>query len=395
MKNRIVGLIALFVGGLNFASAQTLSQDADGKSTIVYQGANISLDLTKANLTFDFTNLGSLTKTLDRTWKPKLAWGINAYGKNEEGTSFLFNRGELQASAGLGGFLGLRFRIDPASGKERILNRDIYSLVKNADRNRLIINSLKNKKPMDTLQINALTKEIESLESEFLQKQDALKALEEGIPRQILLFYVKGGRNATSFKLEEVNPIGVPISKTFTTTDFYGGNLAVGANYEVGRWLLGLEVNREFTNNFETLNKSTYILKNTEVSGVNTLESQKEFVAYSGSYKRYKRIDLNFDAIVFSSFGGKEKEYIAWNLYVRHKISESKLIMPTYTNVGLGAYFFNKSNKFLGGFYVEAPDTFESAESKKNEPNYKRLHDRLTFGLVARFSFSAIVGPSF
>lgn len=397
MKNRFIIWSALLVIFATPCFSQTLSQDAEGKSTILYQGGNISLDIAKENLTFAYSNHANLSLRPYTLGVPKFAWGVNAYGKNEDSKSLLFERGKFQPNVGFGGFLGLSFKLDdnPSAEELKKVEEEIEAMNKSRE---IVLEQIKLLEPKrDKRSKTKLAQrkvQLKTLEKAITDKDAIREKLGSKVIRKRSLIYVKGGRSATSFKREESNLSGIPLSKSFINQDFKGGNFGIGINYERGSWLFGLEAENEFTNNFETLTKSTYTLTNTETSGANTLESKKEITAYSGNYQKYRSTNINFDAILFSAIGNNENDYIAWNFYLRHKISNATSIMPTYTNIGAGAYFFNKSNKFLGGIYVEAPDAFEKIESKKVEPNFKKIHDRLTFGVVARFSFSSILGTN-
>jgi hypothetical protein len=393
---RIVILLSISIVFLNNSIAQTLNQDAEGKSTIMYQGGNISLDVAKANITFAYSNLGLLSAKSDVSKKIKPVWGVNAYGKNNDGLSNIFNSGELQPEAGLGGFLGIKYRIDekPQTLSALENQKNIFSSEKTTITNQ--IEALIEKTDEESIKkVEELKKRQKELDIEIQKIQDQREKLNEQRVRKLVLGYLRGGMNASSFNLVEENADTTSLSKSFNSNDFYGGFIGIGGNYETGRWLLGLSLDYEFTNNFESLTQATYTLTTSETQGNKTLESKKDITGYSGNYETYERINVNFDAIMFCKLDEAERNFVAWNFYIRHKISQNINVMPSYTNVGLGAYFFNKSNKFLGGIYVEAPDFFQDIERTKAEPDLEEIQNRLTFGLVARFNFASIAGPSF
>lgn len=387
--------IFLFLIISSTVTAQTLTQDAEGQSTVLYQGGNVGIDITKANLTFAYTNLG-LAPTSDTSNKFKFIWGVNASGKNNDGLTNIFERGYFQPEASLGGFVGVKYRFDTKPASLETLETQKEPLVKEKKEVNKAIDELKEK--TDVVSIAKLT-ELKKKQKELDEKIQAINDQREKINntrvRKLGIIYLRGERNATSFKLvEEVADAG-SFSKKFNNKDFYGGTIGLGLNYETGKWLFGSSLDYEFTNNTELLTKQTYTLTTTETIGNQSLENKKEITAFSGNYNSYKRLNLNADVILFSSIDDEKRNYIAWNFYLRHKISQSKDVMPTYTNVGLGAYFFNKLNKFLGGVYVEAPDVFEKKEAQKLDPNFRAIHNRLSFGLVARFNFASILGPSY
>lgn len=379
----------------NILSAQTLAQDAEGKSSILYQGGSIGIDITKANLTFAYTNLG-LAPTSDVSRKSKFIWGVNASGKNNDGITNLFEKGYFQPEASLGGFVGLKYRFDSKPPSIESLEKEKEPLINEKIQINNQIEELLGK--TDDTSKNKLI-ELRKKQKELDEKIQAINDRREEVNktrvRKLGLLYLKGGRSATSFKLAEDNTDPEAFSKKFNTKNFYGGYLGLGINYERGRWLFGSSLDYEFTNNTELLTKQTYTVTTTETVGNQTLESKKEITAFSEDYHSYKRVNLNADVILFSSIDDEERNYIAWNFYLRHKMSQSKNVMPTYTNLGLGAYFFNKSNKFLGGIYVEAPDAFEKKEAMKSDPNFRAIQNRLSFGVVARFNFASLIGPNY
>lgn len=381
---------------LNPISAQTLNQDAEGNSSLVYQGGNIGLDLTKTNLSFSYTNLGLTTAKKDVSKEFKPVWGITAYGKNNEGISDIFKQGQIQPDAGLIGLIGVKYRFDekpqnlselenkkkPLVEEKIRLNKEIESLICKTDE--------ANKKRLEDLKIkqNEIAAEIQLI-------QDERKNINKNRVRRMGLFYLRGGKSGTSFKMVKDNPDSIGLSKIFENHDFSGGFFGFGANYEHGRWLIGLSIDYEFTNNLNTLTKSTFTITTAETYGDETLENKKEIIGYTGDYSTFKRTNINIDAVMFTSLDDDKKSYITWNFYLRHKISNSTKVLPTLTDIGVGAFFFNKENKFLGGVYIEAPDFFQNIERTKDDPDLKEIQKRLTFGVVARFNFALIVGPSF
>lgn len=395
MKKQII-LITLSVLTVNCLKAQTLNQDADGNSTIIYQGSNVSFDLTKTNLSFSYTNLGLLSTKADVSKKFRPVWGVNINGKNSDGIADLFKRGDFQPEAGLGGFIGIKYRFDEKPQTLSNLEQQKEPLVIEKIQVNNKLEELKAKTDQSSKEeIEQLTKRKKELEKKIQDIQDKREEINKTRTRKLALFYLRGGRNATSFKLAKDNPDTTGFTKTFENKNFEGGFLGVGINYEYGRWLLGLGIDYEYTNNFDDLNKSTYTLTTKEIKGNQTLESHKEITAFSGNFQTYQRTNLNMDFIMFSKLDEDNRNYIAWNLYIRHKISHTTSITPTYTNIGAGAYFFNKSNKFLGGVYIEAPDFFQDVERTKDAPNFREIQNRLTFGVVAKFNFGSVVGPSF
>jgi hypothetical protein len=77
-----------------YTFGQGLTQDAEGKSTLLFRGNNISLDIAKTNLTLGFNNVD---KVIGET--SHHIFGVDISGKNEEGISNLFSKGKLVPTA--------------------------------------------------------------------------------------------------------------------------------------------------------------------------------------------------------------------------------------------------------------------------------------------------------
>jgi hypothetical protein len=389
-------LIALFSVLLaNDLLAQTLNQDAEGNSSIVYEGGNIGFDLTKTNLAISYTNLGLLSTNAETSfWKP--LWGINIYGNISEGIANIFTRGNFQPQSGLIGLLGVRHRFDPKPQELIEVENQKDSLIMERNEVRKKIDSIKG--ASDTLKdttLQAKKGELACLNNHIQELQNKRKEINNGRTRSLLVLYGRIGKNAISFKLAQENPDTTALSKKFENKYYSGGFFGAGINFEYGRWLFGGAIDREYTNNFDELSKSVYVITTKETKGNQTLENKKEITAYSGNLCYYQRTNLNLDIIMFLKLDNNDRNYMALNSYIRHKISDSPGIMPTFTNIGIGAYFFNKSNKLLGGAYFEAPDIFRNMENKKSNTNDGEIQKRITIGIVAKFNFASIMGPSF
>jgi len=382
--------ILLFLMVTTPLTAQTLNQDADGKSSVLYQGGAVGFDLTKTRLTFNYTNL-ALSESSDTAGSYKVVWGINAQGANKDNTANLFTRGDFLPEARLDGILGVRYRLDQIPAQVSVINTELKKI---ANESRSVTDSLeKYATKIDSTKVA----ELRARKEQYEKDSDRLLAEWERINktrlRQVILVYARAERSASTFKLSQANPDTSGLSKVFTNEPFLGGFYSIGANYERGQYLVGTSLEYEYTNNFDLLTKESYTLTTKEVKGNQTLESTKDITAYTGNYSTYKRINLNVDFIWFTLLA--ERQYVAWNIYLRYHSSQSTSVVPSYTDLGIGAYFFNKDNKFLGGVYLEAPDFNQNLEGAKKNPAYRNLENRLTFGVVARFNFSSIISPSY
>ena len=374
-------LIALSFFGYT-AGAQTLSQDAEGKSTLVYYGGNIGFDLSKTRLSFTYSNLSTQKKN-------SFLWGVNAYGSNNSSLATIISGGELEPESGLDGLFGYRMRIDKVNNIVKRIDNKLQQLDQEMEKIMNKMSGLKEGTPAykaEEAKLRVKQEKVAKLEAYKYKNQNDL------IRRQ-LVFYARLGGSSKAFKLAKPNPSS-GFGTIFEDEKFAGRTFSLGTNYETGPWLFGLQWSQDFSNNLTDLSTKTYTLTTAETVGNQTLVTKKDISAYSAtSYKEYTQNNINFDAILFTRL--EEQNFVAWNFYVRHKMTTNAAIVPTYTNLGLGGYFFNKENKFLGGIYVELPDVSQSLEKTKPEPEIRKIQDRLVFGIVARFNFSSIIGPNF
>jgi hypothetical protein len=203
--------------------------------------------------------------------------------------------------------------------------------------------------------------------------------------------YGAGGYTTNGFKLFET-PDTTNFSKSFQNKLFRGYSTRLGGNIQFGsRWLIGANFGYEMTDNFSTLSSKDYTITTIQSnSSGQQLKTEKKITAYSGDYfDELKTYPLNADAILFVHVS--DTAVAGLNLYLRQTYSESKKKLPETTNIGFGVYFFsNTASKFLGGIYVEAPDINNNIAKNVPDANLRPLNKRLTFGLVAKFTFSSI-----
>ena len=149
--------------------------------------------------------------------------------------------------------------------------------------------------------------------------------------------------------------------------------------------LFGAAVGLRKTDNFGSLEKKEFKLEASYTLDNQKLKTEKEITAYKGTHKTLSVFEINGDIVHFTEF--EQDNTVAWNvLYLRgtrYKDSD----IPYTANLGTGAYFFNKSGKFLGGVYGEVADV----TNKKNSED--DLFNRLTLGIVAKFAFNPIFSP--
>ncbi|UCH97528.1 MAG: hypothetical protein JSV88_11935 [Candidatus Aminicenantes bacterium] len=423
-------LILVLVTALNL-HAQILNQDAEGKSTIIFPGGVIGLDLGKTSLSFDYNNFNTL--------KPKgIVLGIRAQAKNNSGVAKLFDTGKLTPEGSLSATVGyfssrdtfkniteirkVRKRenelkisrnnikkditqnkykeefeahieglSDGTKDKIRALRNDHYDPAPHI-KLKTELNNFKNanraagiEEAVDRIiaAINGRLAELTNIEIEYNKTKEKRIEMEKNVTYQRWLGYVNFGFNASSFKLYSETDSS-DLSDHFEDKYFNGGFVNFGFNLQMkGDWLLGISFGYEKTNNFNILSKSKkeYTLEATQTSQEQKLTSEKKITAYSGNYEEYKRLSANGDVIYFVELG---KNNLAFNLfYFRWKLPQ-KSTYPNTLDIGIGGSFFSRTGKFLGGVYLEAPDV--TNENK----DHRELFNRLTFGIVVKFAFAPV-----
>lgn len=386
MRKIIIALI--FIAASISSNAQILNQDAEGKSSINYQGGNIGIDITQTRLSFTYNNLGySPSKKLYND--SRYIWGVSAQGENKESIANLFSRGEIIPQTQLSGMFGWRWRKEDVSPTTKSELEEKYELRKDIINDILDLN-IKLSNETDEVKKLVIRDNLKKLEEEQFIIQNNISQLNSLKRRQVVMPYVRAGRSAIAFKhAVTISNNAEGVSTKFESEKFKGNFVGIGLNLETGSFLFGGYIENEHVNNFSHLSKATYTITTTEVVENQTIEAEEKITAYKGNYDTYNRVNYYIDCIYFQSL--PEMNYLAWNVYYRYRQNNNAQATPSYSDIGLGAYFFNQGNKFLGGVYIEAPDLNQDLERSKENPDLRDLHNRLTFGIVARFNFSSIL----
>ncbi len=425
--------------------AQVSVEDAKGQSSILYRNSNISFDLTQASLSASINNF----RKIHVADKPsQLLYGFAVNGKNEEGLSVLWNEGNLTAASSVEGFLGYRFRgyhkeyllyneldalavspdlaayknslnyskdMNDLITKDAVLNfaqkkilRDAFNTI---SKNHLyvlsdVINEANN------LKRNYHTQGLAALESatdrvinflagrvaiarELKPNADLIREHIEILNEQIDDFrkthrqraftvFLNSGMNAISFRLYSMstNPV---FSNRFKSTQFRGGFLDAGFNYDFGpRWIVGTTVGYEKANTFDSLSKKDYTIKTTEISGNQELISEKKYTGFSGFYKEYNSVVFKTDLLYFSKIND-DFRLVLNVLYSRWYLPMNENNIKGIANIGTGINFYKQNGSFVGGVYLQENDAFNNLKSE-NSNFWKRLN----LGITTKFSFEAI-----
>jgi hypothetical protein len=207
------------------------------------------------------------------------------------------------------------------------------------------------------------------------------------------LVYGFGGIQASEFK-RFVGLDSIDLANSFSDEYFRGGKGGLGINFQTRNIMFGLTYSYLETNNFSLLSKKEYSWRTSITQNGQTLTEDKKITAYSGTYEKVGINELNFDLIINLKLDKDAKNHILINPYSRSQLFSRKTdILPNSTNIGCGFYFFQQTGKFIGGFYTELTDINQNYEKAKpiTEQNLRQPLNRLTFGIVGKFSFSSLL----
>lgn len=342
---------------LSEAKAQILAEDSKGESSIITKNSNISFNPGETALSASWNNFRKLAIE-----KPsQVVWGISASGNNREGLSDLFNGGKLTPQSKVNIFIG--FRKSYQTTVLELLKRIKEIENANPDKNEAAVRAIKQ-----------LNKQIEENRSTR--------------HTQSLTTYINGGLNAANFKLYKDDNAS-SLSKRFEKVNFRGGFVDLGLNYEYApRWIFGISIGYERYNNLDSLGYTNYTLTNTTTVNTSQLTTESKISAYQGLYMAYNRLNVKTDALYF---GRVSEDYrLVWNtLYTRIILPLQEKQINKVFQAGTAINFYKSEGKFAGGFYLQSNDVFNSLHSTD------RFHERLSFGIAARYTFSSIMSRDF
>lgn len=413
---------------------QGITKNAKGENSILFRGNSLTFDIGETDLSFSFNNLKT---SLGKSFLPIYGFTINT--KNQTGIGNLFNRGDLVPEAKATAFIGLtcsngipksfkkeyQKRINDYKSSKKIsfeetksaltilvlkhtsdsnlisIRLHLLQLIENADilENSFNAIDLKKLNAQDSYAVGNIIKDkvalFDSIKNAENSSEKGLRAMEDTYNKTNywqLTPYIFGGVNATEFKrfiaIDSSN-----FKNSFQDQYHRGGQIGIGLNYQIGSLSLGLTYSYQKTNNFTLLNKKEYNLKTQQQSGNQTLTEEKKITAYSGSYGELElneiKVDLVYNINLLTTV--KEEHYMLLNPYCRGQIfSRKQDLLPNSTNIGCGFYYFKSEGSFLGGLYVELPDIKNNYEKAKpiDEQNLRKPLERITFGIVTKFSIA-------
>ena len=326
LKKQILSICCLlFLAVHTSAVAQVLSQDSGGKSSIVYPGGTISIDVTQKSLSVDLNYLGD-----DSLSNNRMVWGISLKGTNKSGYAKLFQAKELVPGVSVAGTIGRIWAHDLETDKILREKRKKYVQVKEVlqkficcyeqkinaifknqtaglgDSDKRVLQSFMQKYfkgNIDTLQLHEQLSEyaqasqeknvvsavdyIIAAHNEYLKllkdKEESLNdataevhALEEQSRYRRYWIYFNFGLDARKFKtFSAIDTTG--LSSSFSYTNFKGTFCNVGINYlKGGSWLFGAALGLRKTDNFSRLEMKDFSLETTYISGNEKLKTESK-----------------------------------------------------------------------------------------------------------------------
>ncbi|WP_294823232.1 hypothetical protein [uncultured Flavobacterium sp.] len=437
MKLKI--LFLLIWGASQNLTAQSLTKNAEGESTIFMKGSSIGLDIGKTQLSFGINNLQQAL-----THNHNYIGGVSVKGENKEGLANLFKEGNFVPAASLEGFIG--GRISFGEKKESIEDRSrINAKLEKFDRQRidecrnLIVTGVIASTSLSQEASDKLIKSVEPSIFRFKEVRtviDAVKPLAsdtdalkewtllsngfddfkkdyEAKRKEVqesrdvgwsqfarkgfteILAFGYGGITGSEFKRFIAFEL-TDLSKSFIDESFRGGRGGAGINIHHGSFTFGVTYGYLKTNNYALLTKKEYSLKQTATSTAQagqTLTEEKKVTAFSGNYGEVEFNELNID-VIYNLRLDEQANYLLINPYMKSQLmSRNSAILPNSTNLGIGCYFFKSSGAFIGGFYTELNDINNNYERAKPEDvrNLREPMERISFGVVAKISLSSII----
>lgn len=414
-------------------------QTASGQSAILFRGSNIGLNISDASLGFGINNL-------DRQLGKEKATilGGAASAKNAEGLGGIFSTGDFVAESKMEGFLGRSFsnaqkiivmvkyteaifdtfiNRESRASETKILNEFKSIVTTSAD---AITDSIKRQKFIDTtinrfkrnqrqvkyisslasdnqeemMAIAGIKTEVKLLQDAHDKIMDSLKAAKviernkvyDTARYQNLNLFVLGGIGGSDFK-RFIGLDSVDYGKSFKDEHFRSGYFGAGVNLQVGNFYFGTTYSYRVTNNFDLLTKKEYTWKQVNTSGNQSLTQEKKIVAYADAYSEVEINDLAIDFAYNFRLDTAADYHLIINPYLRGIMSSrNSTLLPDKLTIGTGAYFFDKTAKFLGGIYVELADVANNYEKLKplDEQNLRKPSKRISFGITAKFSFRTL-----
>jgi hypothetical protein len=416
--------------------AQGLTKTGKGESTVLFRGNNIGLNLGESELSFSINNID---KTVGQSGR--LFYSVSGSGKNEEGLSGLFDGGDFVPSAQFTGIAGYSFsngtfpdvdlKIHEIAQRQtkfeqrfiKSFKADMTAAINNNTRGaglaalkQKLFDQLSRVETYDKfeaatkadaqatatekLALDALNKVYQRLDTSFkktiadfdTEYNDAKQKERKSAYWQIMP-YLYLSESFSQFKL--ITKIDTSnFNDSFEDKRFRGTRAGIGLNLQLGFVMIGATYGTSHSSSFSLLTKKEYTLRTTQSNATQSLIAEKKITGYEGNYEEVNIREFNLDLIFNIKLDDERKNHLLVDPYYRAQFnSASPLVLPNSRTVGIGAYFFQQTGKFLGGLYVELPDIDNNYEKVKPESkqHLRKPGDRLSFGIASKFSLSSVL----
>ncbi|MDX1942134.1 MAG: hypothetical protein SFU99_16340 [Saprospiraceae bacterium] len=423
----IVILLSIHVKGLG----QILNQDANGKSSIIWQGTTVGLDLPEGLI--KFSHYSSSTDTTG------IIWGIDAQGANKSGVAELFNKGKFTPNTIISGLIGqhktiyikdegymrLENELDSLVNYRNILIMEVDSIYKNFISSIIIgcnptsvsqeviilkekLKNIESRKDLSNKILETFfSSDIKSCDKEIYDQIKELSNLVDNnskiaelvkIDKRIAfltpdhlentkvqnnrtIWYSRIGVETLEFKFDHGSSSNV-VTERFMDTLQIAAFLELGITYQFRKNFLGISLGFLRTNNFSSLTKNEYNFtqRDSLITG-GVFQKSEIITAYSGIYNKFWQAQINFDFLHFIKLD--ENNYYAIGPFLRINLPFNEKIAKAHTVLGINASLINgRSGSFLGGLYIQTDDLWGNQENIFSKT--------IRFGLNTRFSLGRI-----
>lgn len=446
MKKSLIYLL-LSILGICSSVAQSVSQDAEGFSTIVLPATNFNFDIANNEANFNVnTYIRKDGKSLRATQAGWLIGG-EITGRAENGIGQIFSQEEVATSAQINFLLGRKWfrykgykkqsnydevkrqknEFDVAIDRQREaykkfisellftekIDEPLYEVVKTYllittekklnEKNKYldsIKDGIENKKIKDRI---IDPKSIEAIQAKYSKefKEDlkeskvSTKKLNDISSTMIKYYFqkvfIRSGVSGSEFKYD-LGEDFTTVESRFEKRKFEGWNAELGYNLQyLDDHFFGLSYQIRRSNNLSDLNELEFTLttKDTTITD-GQFTSSTTVKAFSGKYDTFNRHSLNFDYVWVTPIKDDDQKstniFLALNPYLRHRIYSGSKELKNNTVIGIALNAFNsQKQKVMAGISVQANDVFGVHANDDST-----LGKRFSVGLLAKYTFSGI-----
>lgn len=217
------------------------------------------------------------------------------------------------------------------------------------------------------------------------------KFIEEEYRYSFKKIFIRGGISGTSFKYD-LGQDSTTVDSRFEKRNFEGWNAELGYNVQyMDDHFFGFSYEIRRANNLSDLEEQEFTLTTIDTTITDGQFSSSTTVkAFSGEFDRFNRHSFNFDYVWITPIkNDKQKSsnvFLALNPYLRHRIYDNSFKLKNNTVFGIALNAFNsQKQKIMGGISIQTNDLFGV-----HSDDDIVLGERISIGLLAKFTFSGI-----